>query len=90
MRRNFWTKSTKAFVKFDTIEFDENFKQSREACSGRDFLHVNMVTASVIIGGKYRGAHSRQPKFHHALRMAARTCSGRRSRRRLGAADGQP
>jgi hypothetical protein len=90
MRRNFWTKSTKAFVKFDTIEFDENFKQVRQTRSGRDFLDVNMVSASVIIGGKYRGAHFRQPKFHHALRMAARTYSRRRSCRRLGAADGQP
>jgi hypothetical protein len=57
MRRNFWTRSTKAFVKFDTIEFDENFKQARQTRSGRDFLDVNMVSASVIIGGKYRGAH---------------------------------
>jgi hypothetical protein len=31
MRRSFWTKSTKAFIKFDTIEFDENFKQARQA-----------------------------------------------------------
>jgi hypothetical protein len=90
MRRSFSTKSTKAFIEFDTIEFDENFKQARQARSGRDFLHTNMVTASVIIGRKYRGVHFRQPKFHHALRMAARTCSRRRSCRRLGAADGQP
>ena len=62
MRRSFWTKSTKAFIKFDTIEFDENFKQARQARSGRAFLHADMVTATVITGGKYRGAHFRQLK----------------------------